>query len=287
MLEARQESAEALRRYQLLAGDSRDIILFVRRRDGRILEANQAATKAYGYSDEELLSLTIYDLRGQERSLADSQMDKAGSAGILFETDHLRKDGTTFPVEVSSQGVFIGSDPVLLSVIRDITERKRAEEAVRESEARFSKAFYGSPSAMTITRPSDQTLIEANDSFLKLFEYSREEAIGRRVVADLNVYLNPEADRAKLVRLFEENGRGPNLEVRMRTKTGKILTVLFSSEMINFAGEGNVACSTIMDITEHKRMEEELRKSHDEAGAARSGEDRGPPPAGRLARTRP
>ncbi len=264
VLEARQESAEALRRYQLLAGDSRDIILFVRRRDGRILEANQAATKAYGYSDEELLSLTIYDLRGQERSLADSQMDKAGSAGILFETDHLRKDGTTFPVEVSSQGVFIGSDPVLLSVIRDITERKRAEEAVRESEARFSKAFYGSPSAMTITRPSDQTLIEANDSFLKLFEYSREEAIGRRVVADLNVYLNPEADRAKLVRLFEENGRVPNLEVRMRTKTGKILTVLFSSEMINFAGEGNVACSTIMDITEHKRMEEELRKSHDE-----------------------
>ncbi len=264
VLEARQESEAALRRYQLLAGGSRDIILFVRRGDGRILEANQAAAKAYGYSNEELLSLTIYDLRGQERSLTDSQMDKAGSSGILFETDHRRKDGTTFPVEVSSRGVFIGTDRVLLSVIRDITERKRAEEAVRESEARFSKAFYGSPSAMTITRPADQTLIDANDSFLKLFGYSREEAIGRRIVADLNAYVNPETDRATIVRLFEETGKVPDLEVRMRTKTGKILTVLFSSEMIDFAGEGNVACSTIIDITEQKRMEEELRKSHDE-----------------------
>jgi PAS domain S-box-containing protein len=134
----RKRAEEALHRYELLARHSRDIILFMRRDNGRILEANAAATNAYGYSREELLSLSISDLRSSEtQSLVVDQMTEADARGILFETVHRRKDGHTFPVEVSSQGATMGGTRTLISVIRDITERKRVEEALRQSETRY------------------------------------------------------------------------------------------------------------------------------------------------------
>ena len=150
---------DELRHYQLLARHGRDIILFIRGADGGIVEANDAAVKAYGYNREELLSLSIYDLRGpRSYPLTYSQMDEAGSSGILFETEHRRKDGTIFPVEVSSRGISIGSERVLLSVIRDITERKQAEEALKESSRQvvgilesIGDAFFSLDENLTFT----------------------------------------------------------------------------------------------------------------------------------------
>jgi PAS domain S-box-containing protein len=106
----------------------RDVMLFVRRGDGRILEANAAAAKAYGYSRDELLTLTIHDLRAADtKNLTADQLAQAETRGILFETVHRRRDGTTFPVEVSSRGTTIDGARTLISIIRDITERRNAE----------------------------------------------------------------------------------------------------------------------------------------------------------------
>jgi PAS domain S-box-containing protein len=127
----RSRAEEELGRYKLLAEHSRDVILYLRRDDGHILEANAAAT-AYGYTRDELLSLSIHDLRGADAHMfTESQMADADISGILFETVHRRKDGSAFPVEVSSQGATIGGTRTLISVIRDITERKRAEDERR------------------------------------------------------------------------------------------------------------------------------------------------------------
>jgi len=110
----------------------RDIILFIRRRDTRIIDANEAAFKAYGYSRDELLSLRIYDLRSAETlPLTAAQLQEADSSGILFETVHQRKDGTAFAVEVSSFGAELNGERCILSIIRDISEQKRATELSR------------------------------------------------------------------------------------------------------------------------------------------------------------
>ena len=128
---------QELCRYEMAVQQSRDIFLFIRHEDGRILEANPAATLAYGYTREEFLGLAIHDLRAPETcELIESQMAEADARGVLFESIHQRKDGSTFPVEVSSGGVSVGGTHVLVSVVRDITERKRAEQALREADRR-------------------------------------------------------------------------------------------------------------------------------------------------------
>ncbi|MBW4575031.1 MAG: PAS domain S-box protein [Aphanothece sp. CMT-3BRIN-NPC111] len=132
----RKHSEKILKRYQLLSEQARDIVLFVRP-EGEIIEANNAAIKAYGYQREELLSLKIHDIRAPEtHALLAEQMAQADKKGILFETIHRRKDGSTFPVEVSSQGTVDGNQRVLFSIIREISERKQAEIALQKQAER-------------------------------------------------------------------------------------------------------------------------------------------------------
>jgi PAS domain S-box-containing protein len=130
------QSREILLRYELLASNSRDIILFLRREDGHILEANAAATKAYGYDLQEMLTMSVQDLRcDPDPDLAAAQMTQADTQGILFETDHRRKDGSIIPVEVSAQGATIGDQRTIISVVRDISLRKEAEQALQQAYA--------------------------------------------------------------------------------------------------------------------------------------------------------
>ncbi|PKM81538.1 MAG: hypothetical protein CVU89_08565 [Firmicutes bacterium HGW-Firmicutes-14] len=124
------EAEEVFKRYQLLSAHASDIILFFRR-EGRIIEANEASVKMYGYTREELLNMNITDLRAPEsKSLLAEKIRQAEERGILYETMHQRRDGTIFPVEVSLQGTIYGNERVLFAIIRDITERKKAEETI-------------------------------------------------------------------------------------------------------------------------------------------------------------
>lgn len=129
--EALEKVNEQLRKYKILAEHARDIMLFISV-DGRILEANEAAIHVYGYTREELCSMTVSDLRETSTShQIAAQMALADKQGILFETIHKCKDGRLLPVEVSSQGTDMGSERLLLSVIRDISERKQAEQQLQ------------------------------------------------------------------------------------------------------------------------------------------------------------
>ena len=133
-----EDRANELQRFELLSNNSRDIILMVGAEDGRIVEANAAASMAYGYSRDELLSMNIRDLRTNGTlNLTTAQMAEANEKGIMFETVHHRRDGSEFPVEVSSRGATVAETRLLLSVIRDITDRKKVEAALKQSEAKL------------------------------------------------------------------------------------------------------------------------------------------------------
>ncbi len=111
---------------------ARDILLVIDAESGRIVDANEAAVLAYGYSRADLLERTIFELRGADLAPVALQMERANTEGILFRTVHQRRDRSTFPVEVNSRGDTIGGRRMLLSVVRDISERCRLE-AEREA----------------------------------------------------------------------------------------------------------------------------------------------------------
>ncbi|MBK9967399.1 MAG: PAS domain S-box protein, partial [Holophagales bacterium] len=122
---ARLETAERL---ALVLRHANDAILLVAD-DLRLVEANDRASVLYGYAPDELLRLSVSDLRAAETSaaLADDLAATRQAGGRVFETIHRRKDGTAFPVEVSSRPVEIGGRPHLLALLRDISERKEHE----------------------------------------------------------------------------------------------------------------------------------------------------------------
>ncbi|WP_298403705.1 PAS domain S-box protein [uncultured Chloroflexus sp.] len=172
---AQVEAAARLARYELLSAYTRDIVLFIRASDGRILEANAAAERVYGYSRAELCAQTIYDLRAPEtRQIVRDQMNQANMQGILFETLHLRRDGSVFPVEVSSIGADIGNERVLLSVIRDISERRKAQAELDL----LRTALNASAQAIVIT-DTNGTIEWANPAFTTLTGYSVAEMLGQ------------------------------------------------------------------------------------------------------------
>jgi PAS domain S-box-containing protein len=121
-------AAAVMDRDRLLSVEGRDIMLFLRPGDGRVVEANQAAVAAYGYDRETLLGLSISDLRTPEtlHTLSDD-LGRAAGAGVLLESVHRRRDGTTFPVESSARGADVGGERLVLAIVRDVSERKAAE----------------------------------------------------------------------------------------------------------------------------------------------------------------
>jgi PAS domain S-box-containing protein len=252
------DAQRLLARYRLLQTHSRDTILVMESGSGRILEANAAAEAAYGYSRDELLGLTIFDLRPSgTRGLTEEQMRTASEHGVLFEAVHVRKDGTQFPVEVSSRGAPIEGEHVLLSIVRDISARKVSEERLRDSEERFAKAFMANPSAMTLNSLLDGRYLDVNPALLRVTGYTREELIGK-TPRELGVFVNP-ADLYRLSARVLESGSVVAEEIQLYTKDKRINTVLWSAERLELRGEPCVLTVSV-DITARKAAEEELQR---------------------------
>jgi PAS domain S-box-containing protein len=136
----RKHAEHLLHRYRLLSQHARDVVLFIRP-NGIIVEANEAAVASYGYSRDELLGRSILDLRAPEtRDEAIAQLIRANHEGIAFDTYHRRKDGSIFPVEVNSQGADIDGERLLLSVVRDASDRRKLEDELRRRMEDLSEA---------------------------------------------------------------------------------------------------------------------------------------------------
>jgi two-component system, cell cycle sensor histidine kinase and response regulator CckA len=237
-----------------LAENSRDIILFVRQRDGRIVEANAAAS-AYGYSREELLALTIRDLRAPESlDQCQEQMNRADVSGTLFETVHRRRDGTVFPVEVSSVGATIHGTRILLSLVRDITSRKKAEEILnilkRSVDVSADAAFWAD---------SEGRFIYANDSACKSLGYDYDRLMTMHIY-DVSPNTNIERWR-EIWAQFQDKGT-LRFESTHRRKDGSEFPVEVVSTYVRF-GERDYVCGFARNIAERKRTEEALRTSEE------------------------
>jgi len=140
--------------------------------------------------------------------------------------------------------------------IRDITNSKRAEAALVASEQKFNKTFHLSPALVAISEPETGRFLDVNEQFENQLGYSRSEMIGK-TAGELNIWKSPE-DRSAMLAALREHGRVRNLEFPIQAKSGQIVEVLFSSEIIELNGR-SVLLSMANDITEHKRAQDALK----------------------------
>lgn len=146
----------------------------------------------------------------------------------------------------------------VVGTIMDITDRRRAEEALRQSEEKFRLAFQTSPDSINLNRLSDGMYVDVNEGFTKLTGYTREDAVGKTSV-ELNIWADPR-DRERLVQGLRSKGYVENLEARFRRKNGQMSFGLMSARVLRLNQE-DVILSITRDITERKEMDEKLRET--------------------------
>ena len=177
---------------------------------------------------------------------------------ITLQATHVRKDGAQYPAEVHLSNIMLKGEPVILAVAIDVTERKEAERALRESEERFRLTFQTSPDAININRLEDGLYVDINEGFTQLTGYTRDDVIGKTSL-DIDIWHDP-ADRQELVRGLREKGYCKNLEAQFRRKDGSTTTALMSARIISLKGVPHIISIT-RDISARKEAEEALRES--------------------------
>ena len=182
----------------------------------------------------------------------------AGAAESPSEYRLLRKDGSVLPVEVVSQLVDLGGKAALVSLLRDISGRKQAEEQIRESEARYRAIVEAAPIPLAISRLSDGLILQANAHLGPLFGLPPDEAVGRRTPD----FYYDRAEREALLELLRRDGYVRDYELRSRKADGTEFWVLVSLQTATLDGE-EVLVSGFYDLSTRKQAEEALRQSEE------------------------
>jgi PAS domain S-box-containing protein len=268
----RKRAEEALReseeRYRVLFEGGNDAIFVFRlAADGtpsKFVEVNNEACRHLGYSAAELHELTPADLvpRQRRKAAADMMRRLVDEGELIFEWVHVRKDGTEVPVEISSHIFEFRGELTAISIVRDITERQRAEEAVRENEEKYRNLFQGSKDAIFV-HDLDGNIFDANEQVSALFGYSAEETLSLRI-SDLHPPKALPASR----RAFEEIARDGSVtfEVDFVRKDGSVFEAEVSASLFEIGGH-KVIQGIVRDITDRKRAEEEIRRAEREKTA--------------------
>ncbi len=231
----------------------------------RIIFVNKFFENEYGFTADEVIGKPVSFLREgiyqnvNIHTIAEETI-KGSWHGELLNT---KKDGKEFILELWASSVKDNNGQIIamVSVGRNITERKISETKLKKSEEKFSRIFNSSPDAITISAIDSGEYIEVNQGFEKISGYAKNEVLGKTTI-ELEIWKRAE-DRAKLVQTITQQGALQNHEFEFRKKNGESITALVSAEIVEIE---NKICllSIVRDISERKAMELEQQRLIDE-----------------------
>jgi len=254
----RKHAEERLREYEKVV-EGLDEMIVVVDRDYRYLLANRAYLKYRSKNREQVLGCFVPDVVGKDffEGVIKEQLERS------FQGQVVNYELKTIYPELGERDLLASYFPIegstcidrVACVLQDITERKRAEEALRQSEQRFSAAFHSSPAAVSIALLEDGRLLEVNAAFERMTGFSRAEIIGKSTV-ELGLW--SDSDRRTTTQILRERGAIDNIEFKFHKKSGEVRDALLAVELIELTN-GPCVLGTAQDVTERHTAEDAQR----------------------------
>lgn len=254
--QAEQLQKESEEKFRFLYELSSDAIFFSNT-DGHIFSANKAACTMFDMTEEELRAAGRDGIINRNDPRFAPAIEERRRTGKVFaELTAIRKNGDMFPIELTS--IITKTEPQQsFIIIRDISERKRAERLLVESTEKFTAAFDNAPIMIAINSMTTGCFVEVNQQFLTVSGYLREEIIGKSS-NDLEWITEP--DRAQLKERILQFGSINDQDVLVRTKGDSKKVCKYHAKVITIGAE-KFLLSTSYDITEQRRVEQQLQQS--------------------------
>ena len=245
--------------YRSLFENAHDVI-YTHDTTGRLTTLNQAGERALGVKRAQALTANLRDFVVPEQHAEFERWltsPTLGGTAAGFELRIRSHAGRKTILEVSARRIQrADGTPEIEGIARDITERKQAEEALRQSEERFSSAFRLSPLPIAIGTLNEGRYLSVNESFLKLFGFTREEVVGRTAL-ELGVFADPE-ERGRINQLIRDQRSVCGHECKFRAKNGALRTTLIFIEVIDLGVE-TCTLTVAHDVTDRLHLESQLR----------------------------
>jgi PAS domain S-box-containing protein len=231
----------------------------------KFIEGNAGATRILGYSRDELLKLSLADtIPPENRREPSAVMQRLlAERHVLYDTVQVAKDGGRTPVEINAHLVDLRGRPTILSIARDVTKRLQAEEALKQSEARFRAIFEGAAIGIVMV-DLEGRIIEVNPAAQKMSGYRPDEVLGRHF-SEISFPADMELDQEFFSELASGKRDLYQVEKRYVCKEGKLLRGSLTVSLVRDSeGQPRFAIGMVEDITARKNAEEALQEVHHE-----------------------
>ncbi len=271
--QAQQESEERLS----IIIENIPLGVFAHNLDGEFVIVNQASSTFTGYTREELLNMTVADidhgsLTRDDRTNIWLKLEKGGH--MKLEAEHFRKDGSTYPVELNLTAIKFKDKPIILAVVQDITDRKKAQQALKESEEKFRTIFNNAP--LGIFRSTKEgKFIEVNPALAEMLGYDNPEQVVDNIY-DIAKQIYVKTNKRKgIVQNTLSTDEVTHFENVYKKRNGQHFTAnLYLRAIKNKKGETLFLEGMVEDITERKQAEKALKESEAKLRQANATKDK-------------
>ena len=226
---------------------------------GKFIDVNEIGIERLGYTRDEFLNMTPADIVAPDKrsEMPENALKLSEKGYVEFEIIHLTNDGKRIPVEVNNHIFELNGKKVALAISRDITERKKAEEELKNSERRYRNIFENVQDIFYQTDLKGN-IIEISPSIERYSGYKPFELINKPVET---FYLNSE-DRKYLIKEIEKNGEVADYEIILKTKNNHLLYVSTNAHLLFDSSKNPIGIEgSLRDITERKNIEIQLKNS--------------------------